>query len=167
MKKKYKIVAILLFLGLFFSGCDKKPECMKEVVAFDKIESKKILNQQYQDFLQKGGKFESKIEYPEYMSSLIKGKITTESVDEVVKKYIKESNSDYKIKYTIIENDKMDPKKKTQKCKLFAGYLLFEFFYKDTRFYKIQIDFMQTDGSDIEKRVKCMMKMFEYKYNSL
>jgi hypothetical protein len=165
-KSNFLFILSFTFI-LFFTGCEKEPKCFKEVVAFDKIANSEVLKSKYIDFTKKGAQIESKIEYAEYMSSLIKPHIFTKDVDKIVKSKINGDSSDFKIKYTIIENDKEDPKKKSKKCKLFAGYLLFEFYNKEKMFYKVQIDFMDTKGADIEKRVSCIFKMLEYHYKKL
>jgi hypothetical protein len=62
------------------------------------------------------------------------------------------------IKYLIYENDKNDPGKKTQKSKLYAGYMKFDVVYKKKRVYAVQIDFMDMEGKDISQRVSCAIK---------
>lgn len=62
------------------------------------------------------------------------------------------------IDYFIYENDKKDPGKKTAKSKLYAGYLVFHFLIADEKVYRLQIDFMDMQGKDIEEKIQCMMK---------
>jgi hypothetical protein len=164
MKKNLLYVLFSLILTLFFTGCQEKPKCFSEVTAFDKIANAQILEDKYGEFKKNGAVLVSKIEYGKYMNSLIKPHIKTKDIDKLVSAHINGSSKDFLVKYSIIENDKLDPGKKSQKCKIFAGYLLFEFFYKDKLFYKVQIDFMSTKGEDIQKRVDCVFKMLEYHY---
>jgi hypothetical protein len=166
MKKVNFFVTSLVML-LFFVGCDSKPECFTEVTAFDKVTNQTIFKDKYRQFIKTGALVESKIEYGKYMNSLIKGNIKLYQVDKIVTSHLTGSSSEYKVKYTIIENDKLDPGKKSQKCKIFAGYLLFEFFYQDKSFYKVQMDFMSTKGEDLSKRIDCIFKNLEYKHNKL
>ena len=58
----------------------------------------------------------------------------------------------------LYENDKLDPGKKSEEAKKYAGYLVFDFSISGVLIYKIQIDFMDMQGKDIEKRVDCAMK---------
>ena len=65
---------------------------------------------------------------------------------------------DFKIAITIYENDKLDPKKKTPEAKLYAGYLVYDFYLKNELVYKIQVDFMNMQASDVEERVACAIE---------
>ena len=58
----------------------------------------------------------------------------------------------------IIYDDPNDPNKKTEKSKLYAGYLVFSFKLKNTLIYKIQIDFIDKKGADISKVLDCAIK---------
>ena len=64
------------------------------------------------------------------------------------------------IDYYIYENDKDDSGKKNKDAKNYAGYLVFEFKYKNILVYKIQTDYMKLDASDIEDRMNCAIKSF-------
>lgn len=65
---------------------------------------------------------------------------------------------DFKIAITIYENDKLDPKKKTPEAKLYAGYLVYDFYLKSELVYKIQVDFMNMQALDVEERVACAIE---------
>jgi hypothetical protein len=56
----------------------------------------------------------------------------------------------------LYENDKDDPKKKNESCRLLAGNLLYEFRLKDELVYKVYIDFTNPKGKDVPKRLKCI-----------
>jgi len=96
--------------------------------------------------------------------------LTKEQADEKLEKIIKgyietsaQTNSDDKkllIDYYIYENDKEDKGKKNNDAKSYAGYLVFEFKYDNKLVYKIQSDYMNLDGNDIEDRMNCAMKSF-------
>jgi hypothetical protein len=60
-----------------------------------------------------------------------------------------------KIDITIYENDKLDPGKKNLEAKLYAGYLIYQFYLADEAVYKIQIDFMDLKASDVEEKIVC------------
>ncbi len=90
-----------------------------------------------------------------------------EDVDKMVKDEIaKRKQSDAKsegkvhIDYYIYENDKADPGKKTKKSKLYAGFLRFVMTYNGKKFYSVQADFMNLEGTDIPKSVECAIESF-------
>jgi len=62
------------------------------------------------------------------------------------------------IDFTIYENDKKDPGKKTEASKKYAGYLILGLKYDSVLIYKIQTDFNNHKGKDIPKRIECMVK---------
>ena len=68
------------------------------------------------------------------------------------------SNKKLVIDYFIYENDKDDPGKKTAKSKLYAGYLVFNFLLEGEQVYRLQIDFMDMQGKDIDEKIRCIMK---------
>lgn len=67
-------------------------------------------------------------------------------------------NKNIVIDILVYENDKLDPGKKTQKAKLYAGYLVFDFYYEGVVVYKIQIDFADFQGKDIEEKIDCVIQ---------
>lgn len=64
------------------------------------------------------------------------------------------------INYYIYENDKEDSGKKNNDAKSYAGYLVFEFKYDNKLVYKIQTDYMNLDGNDIDDRMDCAVNSF-------
>ena len=64
------------------------------------------------------------------------------------------------IDYYIYENDKEDNGKKNNEAKSYAGYLVFEFKYENKLVYKIQTDYMNLDGNDINERMNCVIDSF-------
>ena len=60
-----------------------------------------------------------------------------------------------KIHITIYENDKLDPGKKNAEAKIYAGYLIYQFYLADEAVYKIQIDFMDLKATDVDQKIKC------------
>lgn len=139
--------------------------CHTQVVVFEKIydhillqEAKKVL--EYQNFT-----LDSSIEKAHYMQSQLFEYVDINMVDQSVNDAIAsyqttnmQNNEPVNIKYFIYENDKNDPGKKTQKSKLYAGYLKFDVIYKKKRVYTVQIDFMNLQGKDIPQRVDCAIK---------
>ena len=57
-------------------------------------------------------------------------------------------------------NNALEFASKNKDAKNYAGYLVFEFKYKNILVYKIQTDYMKLDASDIEDRMNCAIKSF-------
>jgi len=175
-----KIYYILIALVLVFFGYgiitkkdndplkkEKRVPCQKTTTTFEKIANKKLSNKAVE--LLESGNFiiKSRIEQASFMESKILNYINVEKADEillsVLKKYQKEQiskNDKLIIDYYILENDKEDTGKKGTKCKLYAGYLVFEFKLENKLIYKIQTDYMKMDTSDIPERMDCVIKSF-------
>lgn len=177
MNKLYSllIIAIVLFFGYgIFTNVNKDPlkkekriECQKKTITFESISNKKYINEAKNLLQTNNYQIISKIEQSVYMESKILNFITKEKADKLlvnsIKKYQKEvKNLDKKliIDYYIYENDKEDKGKKSDKAKLYAGYLVFEFKLQNKVLYKIQTDYMKMDTSDIPERMDCIIKSF-------
>ena len=116
-----------------------------------------------QDAIKSGNvEIKSKFKLSEYMPSKLADHISLSQVDEMIQKQIelhkmtsKSNDNMLLIDYFIYENDKEDPGKKTEKSKLYAGYLVFHFLLEGEKVYRIQIDFIDLQGKDIEEKVQC------------
>ncbi|XPV70488.1 MAG: hypothetical protein ACNI25_07870 [Halarcobacter sp.] len=146
---------------------EKRLPCQKETTTFEKIDNKHLIDEAINLLTSGNFLIKSRIEKATYMESKILNYISTKKADLILKnsinKYIKNKNSMDKkllIDYYILENDKEDIGKKGTTCKLYAGYLVFEFKLDDKLIYKIQIDFMKQDTSDIPNRIDCVIKSF-------
>ena len=145
----------------------KRLECQEKTVTFEKInfedpiwESNNLI--ETNNFIIK-----SDIEYSKHMDShlidILDIKQADKILNEVLKKYITSNKPNDKkllIDYYIYENDKKDKGKKGAKSKLYAGYLVFEFKLNGKVLYKIQTDYMDIDGKDIQERMDCIIKSF-------
>ena len=73
----------------------------------------------------------------------------------------KQENQIVEVDYKVYENDKEDPKKKTDSCKLFRGYVVMKFKNHNNKVvYQVQIDFMDNEGKDIPKTLECAVESF-------
>ena len=88
-------------------------------------------------------------------------------MENIIKNYIEDTSTQaipnenkLSINYYIYENDKEDKGKKNNDAKAYAGYLVFEFKYNNRLVYKIQSDYMNLNGNDIEDRMSCAIKSF-------
>ncbi|AXH14900.1 hypothetical protein [Malaciobacter mytili] len=173
------LYSILFLIFLFFSYAIyeqlnkpsqkvKRVPCQNQTTTFEKIENKEYIKKAQELFYLNNYKLKSSIEYSKYMKSNLKDsftlKIFEQKVNNILLKYIKQSkNSNLEnilIKAHLYENDKEDKGKKNKKAKLYAGYFILEFIYKNKSLYKIQIDYINTDLSDLEKRITCAINSF-------
>ncbi len=172
------LYSILLLLFLFFSYAiyeqlnkpsqkAKRVPCQYQTTTFEKIENKQYIKKAQELFYTTNYKLKSSIEYSIYMKSNLKDSFTLEmfakEVNKILLKYTKEANQNIQkliIKAHLYENDKEDKGKKNKKAKLYAGYFILEFIYENKSLYKIQIDYINTDLSDLEKRITCAINSF-------
>ena len=148
-------------------GKAKRLACQKEVTTFEKVYDTEAVI-----FFQKNIQkviinLTSDIEKSIYTQSTLLEYISLEETNEVLKeeflKYKNESSNDeeldYNIHYYIYENDADDPGKKNKKSKNYAGYILLEIKNNNGKLiYKIQMDFMKKEKSEIDKTIKCEVK---------
>lgn len=170
-------IVIILFSVIFYvvfkeatkSAKTKRVECQIQTTTFEKIFVEEPITEAINSFKSNNYEIISDIEYSKYMKSNLINILTKEQSDEklktVINKYLSldnKQNNDKKvlIKYYIYENDKEDSGKKNDEAKKYAGYLVFEFKYDNKLVYKIQTDYMNLDGNDIDERMDCAINSF-------
>lgn len=167
------LVLIITFaIGVFLfqqsahtGGKTQRIACHKTYTVFERIYNdtalKNVKNALY------SGKYElhSSVEKAKFMPTRLFNYVHLSDVDKLVKDAIlayKKSTTitedKVNIDYYIYENDKADPGKKTQKSKLYAGYVRFTFTYQGIKAYVVQVDFMDAQGRDIHKSVQCAIE---------
>ena len=176
--KKY-IWAILSFVFIYVVGDailtevnksakTTRLECQKRAITFERIYIEKDIKFA-QKLLNNGSvKFTSSVQKAHYSKSKLFEYVKLEDMDTVLKnalkQYVKEKTGEEKtlnISYYIYENDIKDPGKKTEKSKLYAGYVVFRFYnQKKEPIYQIQLDFIDKKGVDLPQRIKCAIKSF-------
>ncbi len=179
------LIAFVLFFGFgIYSNIsntqakkEKRVSCQKKTTTFENISNKKLIPQAIKLLESNNYEIISKIELSKYMESKILNFISIEQADTFLKNSIKKvqkkeeeikdslkqtkaSTEKLIIDYYIYENDKEDKGKKSDKAKLYAGYLVFEFKLQNKVLYKIQTDYMKMDTSDIPERMDCVIKSF-------
>ena len=142
--------------------------CHENVTVFERVYDDgklKII----QENIQKGNYLlSSSIQKAVYSKSKLFDYVNLKDMDKVthdaLHNYIKNNNQSddkSKISYYIYENDIKDPGKKTEKSKLYAGYVVFRFSdMNDELVYQVQIDFMDKKGVDLPQSIKCSIKSF-------
>lgn len=180
MKIFYWIIGAFILLlgvgyGLFLqqqkpkSAASTRIPCQKEAVCFER--TYRIENLKTVLALLKARRYavNSRIKKSEYMVSELFEHVDKAEVDRMVAQTIEtrvpkaeapEPAEGHKllIDYLIYENDKFDPGKKTDKSKLYEGYLVFDFKLDGKTAYKLQIDFMDKKGADIPERIACTIR---------
>ena len=172
---KIYIFIVVLFISFLSYGIinkkennpkSKRVECQEKVTTFEKIFDNNLKSQK-ELLLTNNYEIISNIEYSKAMKSNLKNSYSTKNSDIILEKILKNhkthnmsSEKKLQISYTIYENDKNDSGKKNKDAFLYAGYLLFEFKFKNDLLYKIQIDYMNIDASDIEERMMCAVDSF-------
>ncbi len=176
MNKILPGILILLILFITFAVFEevnkfdpkqKRLSCQEKTITFEKIDFEHPIWETNNLIETNNFVIKSNIEYsklmPSHLINILTIKQANETLDNVIKKYITSNipnNKKLIIDYYIYENDKEDKGKKGLKSKLYAGYLLFEFKLNNKLVYKIQTDYMNIDGKDIEERMDCVIKSF-------
>jgi hypothetical protein len=147
----------------------KRLECQAKTTTFERIFVEEPIKEAINSLKSNNYTINSFIKYSKFMKSNLINILTKEQADEILEKVIKsqikepiKTSDDTKvlIDYYIYENDKEDTGKKNNDAKSYAGYLMFEFKYKNILVYKIQTDYMDINASDIENRMNCVIKSF-------
>ena len=148
----------------------KRVECQSKTTTFEKIFIEEPIREAINSLKSNNYTINSSIEYSKFMKSNLIDILTKEQADEILKKVInsqikeedKKTSDDTKvsINYYIYENDKEDTGKKNNDAKSYAGYLMFEFKYNNKLIYKIQTDYMDTNISDLDERMDCVINSF-------
>lgn len=143
-------------------------ECHKNVTCFEKAFLENFIDKAKELLYQGNYKISSSIEKSTYMPSSLFQYVSVEDTEQFFYNYLstltkKEHhfNNGIVIDFKIYENDKEDPKKKSDKCKLFRGYVVLQVFSPNKKLiYKVQIDFLDQKGEDVEKALECALKSF-------
>ncbi len=141
--------------------CQIKTTTYERVLQIDQIkEGQKLL-------LSGNYKIKSKIWKSKYSTSKLFNHISKEQIDTLNHQHIHNistektsSNKILEINFYTRENDPDDPGKHGTECKLYAGYLVYEFKLDGKLIYKIQTDFMDFQGKDIANRISCVYNSF-------
>lgn len=162
------LLTVVFFYVLFIDITDQKSAnterlaCHTKSTTFEYVYKKELVKIMQDAIKGDNVEIRSKFKLSEYMPSKLADHISLSAVDEMIQKQIdlhkttsKSNDNVLLIDYFIYENDKEDPGKKTAKSKLYAGYLVFHFLLEGEKVYRIQIDFMDLQGKDIEEKVQC------------
>lgn len=170
MKKNIYILFVVLLIVLIgnsiYKEVNKKStksvrlECHNKVTVFEKLHKPKLLMKLKNDINNGKLQITKEIEKSKYMESKLFNYVDEEQITSFYESLLNRKNlanedSSSSVNILIYENDKEDPGKKTKKAKLYAGYIVFSYKTENSLVYKIQIDFLDDKGSDINKTLKC------------
>lgn len=141
-------------------------ECQKINYTFDKIYNQSLLNEA-STLLNKGAYvLDGGLIEPRFGKSYLKDTINVTQSNAFFEKHIFKQSSAKNyfvtIKYEIVENDKNDPRKKDESCKLHAGSLMTSFRINGKEAFRMHADFIQYDKKAIEEKIECTVKAFRY-----
>jgi hypothetical protein len=171
--KKYIYIIIIAVLAFFIgqsiyqqinktSAKASRLECHKNSTVFEKVLKPELLSRLQNDIKNGKIKVNINIEKAKYMESKLFNFVDPQNVkkefEDLIKKKTSMDSISSNVDILIYENDKNDPGKKTQKSKLYAGYLVFSFKVGNTLVYKLQIDFLDHEGKDIPKVLECALE---------
>lgn len=174
MKYIYTILVLMFSFGIGFflfqqsahTGANsQRIECHKTYTVFEKMYNDTLLKN-VKDALYAGEyELNASVKKATFMPTRLFNYVYLSDVDHLVKDAISaykkatpKTDDKVHIDYYIYENDKADPGKKTQKSKLYTGYLRFTFTYQGIKVYAVQVDFMDPQGKDIDKSVQCAIE---------
>jgi hypothetical protein len=163
--------AALLAAGLFFlqtKKTDARLPCQQEVVSFEKWRGHtELLNVAYANLEAGNYRLEGTQTYAYYMPSDLNGTLQISEIDALFIDAIAVSPAPganpLMIAYELIENDKLDPRKKNPPKKPFSGYLVVAFLQNGKELYRFQIDYLDPQAADLDKRVDCVIDSFLHK----
>jgi len=143
-------------------------DCHKTMTSFERVYDVSKIKDAQNMLLSGNYLLSSSVQKSVYAKSKLFDFVKLEDMDKValktIKSYVKKlepSDNKLKISYYIYENDVKDPGKKTEKSKLYAGYVVFRFSNQnDELIYQSQIDFMNKQGADLPKSIECAIKSF-------
>ena len=153
------VVAFSAFKQINKSSRASRLGCQKEVVVFERIYEPTKITLLHDLISKKVAKISLKAEKSNYMKTRLFEFVDPNQVQENIIQTFGLTNSenakDLGLQVLLYENDKLDPGKKNDEAKKYAGYLVFDFYAKNQLIYKIQLDFMDLQGKDIAKRIDC------------
>ncbi len=179
--KKYFIAFIVLFLvlavgqGIYTQlskqsvpGKSKRTPCLAKVTSFERSYGDEDIEKLRKMILSGDFKVTSSIDKAVYMQSTLFDTVDMKELDRVMVKKLKsysngKINPDSRntVQYTVYENDKEDPKKRSDSCKFFRGYVVVKFINGENKtVYQNQIDFMDPKGKDIPDTIRCGVSSF-------
>ncbi|MBD3842872.1 MAG: hypothetical protein IE909_13510 [Campylobacterales bacterium] len=150
-------------------GKAKRLPCMAQVTSFERSYGIQDIKHAQEMIIAGNYTIASFVDKATYMDSTLFDSVDMHKMDQiasdVVKSFVKDqtkkSSNDVKIEYTVFENDRDDPKKKSKNCKLYRGYVVTKIKNNNNKVvYQNQIDFLDPQGKDVAQTIECGLKAF-------
>lgn len=144
------------------SAKSKRLACHQQSTTFERLYAPREIKE-LKEHLAKGDfKFKIHIAKSHYMSTRIDSYMSLAQFENILSQIMGKANGEkVLIDVLLYENDKDDPKKKTDKAKLYEGYVQVSYYMDQKRIYTVQIDYMDREGKDISKRLECAKRSLE------
>jgi len=150
-------------------GKAKRLPCMSKVTSFERSYGIEDI-QKAQAQIENGNfSLSSDIDKAIFMNSTLFDYVDMKKIDQValdtlnsfVKNKTTHKKQPLKVLFTVFENDRDDPKKKSKNCKLYRGYVVFKFKNEKNKIvYQNQIDFLDPQGADVAQTISCAINAF-------
>lgn len=175
MFKKTFVAATVLAASLsyYFSKEEtpKKLICSKSkfVTSHHRYTQDRDLLKQGKELLQGGEiKIKSDISYTKYSESTLKNFLTLYDLNDIVTEearsfFLKQTNYKQRvleIEFKIHENDREDPRKKSEFCSIHAGSINFTIRYENSEIYRAYSEFLRPNKESIRKQIQCIFNTF-------
>jgi hypothetical protein len=133
----------------------KRLPCHEKVTVFERL----YLPNQIDDFKIENANLSASITLVPsvYQAPKLFKAIPKSEIESLVKKHLKAKlNESYPlhVKVMVVENDKLDPKKKNNDAKSFLGYIRASYYKNGDLIYQIQVDFL--DKNEIKDTLQCI-----------
>ncbi len=165
-------VAALLVLGGIWLGIGSftpgpksdRLACHTEVTVFERWRTAEA-REAPREALQAGNyRLRGEQRFAQHMPTRLKGALSDEAIEEILIEAIgrapQPEQSPLEIHWGLVEDDKEDPNKRNPPRQHFAGYLLASFVYDGQEVYRILIDYLEYDASDLPVRAECLIESF-------
>lgn len=138
----------------------KRIACHEKVTVFEQIYNKDKINLLKSKINKGDMSLSFSIEEAKYSPSQLFIHIKPNTIQAQIKDIfnLKSENSNSRLEVLVYENDKLDPGKKNDDAKKYAGYIVYDFYLENEKIYKIQIDFMDLKTQDINQNIECANK---------
>jgi hypothetical protein len=180
MKRNLIVVIVLIIVFILINAIYKdavksnpydkssRIECQRKITTFERTYIDKDIKSAQSKLANGNFAFTSSVQKSVYAKSKLFDYVKLSDIDKVVNDELEsytqhksEKSEKLNITYYIYENDVNDPGKKTEKSKLYAGYIVFKFLNpKNELIYQVQVDFMDKQGDDLPQSVKCAIESF-------
>lgn len=150
-------------------GKTKRLECLAKVTSFERAYDIDEIKNAQKEIRNTNYSISSDTDKAVHMNSTLFDHVDMQEMEKFAYNHFEKyknktkivENEKIKAEFTVFENDKEDPKKKSDQCKLYRGYVVWKFKNKNNKVvYQNQIDFWDSKGADVKETIKCGIEAF-------